>query len=159
MTKSLLGTRTGLFLRHTLQVEWCLSTRSIIPWKRYEAAPHATSWLDRVLLKVPETTVYGSQHLERAPKIKAQKSNHCWSSFLLRKSTWWFCGYVHYSLLKAKYEYSSSSVKNIQVNDKTIKYPTHVTVLEARSCTLFLHIGNHWGCRIWPLRPHNTFVR
>lgn len=125
VTKSLLGTRIGLFLTHTLQVEWCLFTCSIIPWKRYEAAPHATSWLDRVLLKAPETTVYGSQQLQRALKIKAQNSNHYWSSFLLRKSTWWFCGYVCYSLLKAKCEYSSSSVKNIQVNDKTIKHPTH----------------------------------
>lgn len=76
MTKPLLGTRTGPFLRHTLQVEWCLSTCSIIPWKRYEAAPHATSWLDKVLLKAPETTVYGSQQLQKALKIKAQKSNH-----------------------------------------------------------------------------------
>lgn len=90
VTKPLLGTRTGLFLRLTLQVEQCLSTCSTTPWKRYEAAPHAASWIDRMPSEAPgnnsQWTVYGAQHLERAQKIKAWKSNHSWSSFLLRKA-------------------------------------------------------------------------
>ena len=80
VTKPLPGTRTGLFLRQTLQVEQCLSTCSTIPWKRYEAAPHAASWVDRVPLEAHRNNsqwrVYGAQHLERAQKIKARKSNH-----------------------------------------------------------------------------------